>query len=140
MSLIKDLLSKPSGLTPASKYTVINGVVYLVAGTSLVLWPGVVQTLFMDRAFIGHEGALFRVIGMTLMVIGWLYLFGGRSGARQFVAASVIDRLVFVPAVLLPLAIAGVFPHLFFTFAVLDPSLALGAWVLLGRSPQEARH
>jgi hypothetical protein len=140
MSLIKDLLSKPSGLTAASKYTVINGVVYLVAGTSLVLWPGVVQTLFMDRAFIGHEGALFRVIGMTLMVIGWLYLFGGRSGARQFVAASVIDRLVFVPAVLLPLAIAGVFPHLFFTFAVLDPSLAIGAWVLLGRSPQEAGH
>jgi hypothetical protein len=140
MSLIKDLLSKPSGLIAASKYTVINGVVYLVAGTSLVLWPGVVQTLFMDRAFIGHEGALFRVIGMTLMVIGWLYLFGGRSGARQFVAASVIDRLVFVPAVLLPLAIAGVFPHLFFTFAVLDPSLAIGAWVLLGRSPQEARH
>jgi hypothetical protein len=37
-------------------------------------------------------------------------------------------------------AIAGVFPHLFFTFAVLDPSLAIGAWVLLGRSPQEARH
>ena len=38
-----------------------------------------------------------RVIGLTIVVIGWLYFFGGRSGARQFVAASVIDRLVFVP-------------------------------------------
>lgn len=28
------------------------------------------------------------------------YLFGGRSGVRQFVAASVLDRLVLMPAVL----------------------------------------
>jgi len=42
------------------------------------------------------------------------FLFGGRSGARQFIVASVIDRLVFVPPVLVPLAIAGVFPRLFF--------------------------
>jgi hypothetical protein len=82
--------------------------------------------------FVGHEAALIRVIGMTVAVIGWLYLFGGRSGARQFVAASVIDRLA-LPAVLVPLAMAGVFPHLLATFAILDPSLAIGAWVLLGR-------
>jgi hypothetical protein len=55
-----------------------------------------------------------RVVGLTVVVIGWLYLFGGRSGARQFIVASVIDRLVFVPPVLVPLAIAGVFPRLFF--------------------------
>ena len=71
-----------------------------------------------------------RVIGLTIMVIGWLYLFGGRSGARQFVAAFVIDRLVFVPVVLVPLATAGVFPHLLMTFAILDASLAIGAWAL----------
>jgi hypothetical protein len=71
---------------------------------------------------------------MTIGVIGWLYLFGGRSGARQFVAASVIDRLVFVPAVLVPLAIAGAFPHLLLTFAIFDPSLAVGAWMLLRRT------
>ena len=46
-----------------------------------------------------------RVIGLTVAVIGWLYIFGGHSGARQFVAASVVDRLVFVPLVLIPLAI-----------------------------------
>ena len=73
------------------------------------------------------------MIGLTVVVIGWLYVFGGRSGARQIVAASVIDRLVFVPLVLIPLAIAGVFPHLLVTFAVLDASLAIGAWALLGR-------
>jgi hypothetical protein len=133
MSLIKDLLEKPTTLSTASKYTVLNGAVYLGAGALLVVWPGATQTLFMDPAFVGHEEALVRVIGLTLVVIGWLYLFGGRSGARQFVAASVIDRLVFIPAVLVPLAIAGVFPHLLMTFAILDPSLAIGAWVFLGR-------
>jgi hypothetical protein len=133
MSLITDLLEKPPTLSTASKYTAMNGVVYLAVGALLVAWPGSTQTLFMEPAFVGHEEGLIRVIGLTIVVIGWLYLFGGRSGARQFVAASVIDRLVFVPAVLVPLAIAGVFPHLLVTFAIFDASLAIGAWVFLGR-------
>ena len=133
MSLMKALLEKPPALTTASKYTVLNGVIYLIVGTLLVVWPGITQTLFMDRAFAGHEEGLMRVIGLTVVVIGWLYVFGGRSGARQIVAASIIDRLVFVPIVLVPLAITGVFPHLFFTFAIFDASLAIGAWILLRR-------
>ena len=68
-----------------------------------------------------------RMIGMTVAVIGWLYVFGGRSVARQFVVASVVR------AVLVPLAIAGVFPRLLIAFAILDPLLGTGAWVLLGR-------
>jgi hypothetical protein len=119
LSLLRELTVKTSALT--------------VAGTLLVVWPGAVQTLFRDSAFVGHEGALIRVIGLTIVVIGWLYRFGGRSGARQIVAASVIDRLVFVPLVLLPLALAGVFPHLLVTFTILDMSLALGACALLSR-------
>ena len=131
--LMKDLLEKPPGLSAASKYTALNGVGYLMVGGVLILWPGVAQTIFMEPAFVGHESALMRVIGLTVVVIGWLYVFGGRSGARQFVAASVIDRLVFVPAVLVPLAIAGVFPHLFLAFTIFDASLAIGAWALLRR-------
>ena len=133
MNLISDLVEKPSRLTTASRYTALNGVVYLIAGATLIVWPGVVQTLFREAAFVGHEGALMRAIGLTIVVIGWLYVFGGRSGARQIVAASVIDRLVFVPLVLLPLAIAGVFPRLFVAFALLDASLAIGAWWLMHR-------
>ena len=133
MSLMKALLEKPPALTTASKYTVLNGVIYLIVGTLLVVWPGITQTLFMDPAFVGHEEGLMRVIGLTVVVIGWLYVFGGRSGARQIVAASIIDRLVFVPLVLVPLAIAGVFPHLLITFAIFDASLAIGAWILLRR-------
>lgn len=89
----------------------MNGLIYLGAGALLIVWPGAVQTLLMDPPFVGHEGALFRVIGMAIAVIGWLYVFGGRSGARQFGPSSVLDRVVLVPVVLGPLVIAGIFPH-----------------------------
>ena len=133
MSFLKDLRHKPPGLTVASKYTALNGIGYLAVGVILIVWPGVTQTLFREPAFAGHEQALMRVIGLTIVVIGWLYIFGGRSGARQFIAASVIDRLIFVPAVLIPLVMAGVFPRLFLTFTIIDVLLAIGAWALLAR-------
>jgi hypothetical protein len=132
-SLINDLCKKPSSLSTASRYTVLNGVIYLGAGTLLILWPGVIQTLLMERAFVGSEQGLIRALGLAVVVIGWLYLFGGLSGGRQVVAASVIDRLIFVPVVALPLAIAGVFPHLLVLFTALDMTLAVGAWLVLSR-------
>jgi len=50
------------------------------------------------------------------------------------VAASVLDRVILVPLVLVPVAIAGIFPHFLLAFAVLDPTLGIGAWLLLSRS------
>ena len=133
MSFMSDLLETPASLSTASKYTAMNGFIYLGLGALFILWPGAVQTIFRDDPFTGHERALFRVIGLTVMVIGWLYLFGGRSGSQQVVAASVLDRWILVPVVLVPIAIAGVFPHVLLAFALLDASLALGAWVLRRR-------
>jgi hypothetical protein len=134
MPFVNDLLEKPATLSAGSKYAVINGGIYLPLGVLFIVWPGVTQTLFMDRAFVGDEQGLVRVVGLSVVVIGWLYVFGGRTGGRQFSAASVVDRLVFVPLVLLPLAIAGVFPHLLVAFTILDMTLAGGACVLLRRS------
>ena len=133
MSLIADLMDSPPTLATSSRFTLLNGVLYLAAGALLMIWPGAVQTLFLDPEFVGREAALVRLLGMTLVIIGWLYWFGGRSGGRQVVAASVLDRIVLVPLVLVPTAMAGVFPHLLLTFAVLDPVLGLGAWYLLAR-------
>lgn len=133
MSFFNELLEKPAYLSTASKYSVMNGFIYLALGALLIVWPGAVQTIFMDAPFDGHEGALFRVLGMTVVVIGWLYVFGGRSGARQFGPASVLDRVVLIPLVLVPLVIAGVFPHTLGAFAILDPALGIGAWVLHNR-------
>lgn len=135
MSLIIDALSdKPAHLSTESKYTAFNGFIYLALGLVLILRPGVVQALLRDRAFVGDEQGLMRALGLTIAVIGWLYVFGGRSGARQAVAASVVDRLIFVAPVALSLAFAGVFPHLFFAVTIMDVSLAIGAWVLLSKA------
>jgi hypothetical protein len=136
MSFMSEFLEKSPNLSAASKYTTMNGYIYLGLGALFILWPGAVQTLFMDDAFTGHEKALFRVIGMTVAVIGWLYLFGGRSGGRQIVAASILDRWVLVPAVGVPVALAGVFPRAVLAFVVLDASLALGAWMIRRRAAQ----
>lgn len=133
MSLITDLKESTPNLSTASKFTVLNGFIYLAAGALLMIWPGVMQTLFLDTDFVGHEAALVRVLGMTLAIVGWFYIFGGRSGGRQVVAASVLDRLILVPLVLIPTALAGVFPHTLTLFAILDPILGLTAWFLLAR-------
>jgi hypothetical protein len=134
MSLFKDLLERPFDQALTSKYTAMNGLIYLGVGALILFWPGIVQAIFRDAAFVGNEASLIRVVGMTVMVIGWLYLFGGLSGGRRIVAASVLDRVVLVPLVLVPLAIAGVFPHFLLAFAVLDPTLGIVAWLLLGQS------
>lgn len=133
MLLIQALKERPSTLSMASRYTIANGVLYILSGALLLLWPGAVQTLLLDPEFAGHEAALVRLLGMTVAVIGMFYCFGGRSGGRQVVAVSILDRLILVPAVLIPLALSGVFPHTLALFAVLDPSLAIGAWFLLTR-------
>ena len=133
MSVIKDLLERPLDQAITSKYTAMNGLIYLGFGALVLVWPAMVQTIFRDAPFVGNEAALIRVLGMTVMVIGWFYLFGGLSGGRRIVAASVLNRVVLVPLVLVPLAMAGVFPHFLLTFAVLDPMLGVGAWLLLSR-------
>jgi uncharacterized protein YjeT (DUF2065 family) len=141
INLFNDLLAKPTKLTISSKYTELNGLIYLLVGVLLVIWPRLAQTLFLERAFVADEQGLMRAIGLTVVVIGWLYLFGGRSGGEQVVAASVVDRLIFVPLVLVPLAIAEAFPHLLLAFAFLDVALAIGAWMIVARSTySEARY
>lgn len=133
MSLLSDLMEAPARLSAASRFTIFCGVFYVAAGLQLLAWPGSVQVLFQEPDFTGHEAGLVRVIGMLIVIVGWLYAFGGRTGGRQFVAATVIDRVVLVPLVLVPTAMAGVLPHVMLTFAVLDPVLALVAWYLSSR-------
>jgi len=70
---------------------------------------------------------------MLLAIIGWFYFFGGRTGGRQFVAASVLDRLVLVPLVMVPIAMSGAFPRPLLAFAIIDPVLAIVAWRLLSK-------
>jgi hypothetical protein len=133
MSLLSDLSEAPAKRSAASRFTSACGLLYMAAGLSMLAWPGQVQVMFGERPFVGDEAALIRVIGMLLTIVGWFYFFGGRTGGRQFVAATVLDRLILVPLVLVPTALAGVFPTTMLLFVVLDPVLALVTWHLLRR-------
>ncbi len=57
MSLINDLFQQPSTLSTASKYTVVNGAIYLGIGVLLVGWPGVVQNSFQGSSFCWTRGS-----------------------------------------------------------------------------------
>jgi len=140
MSLIAHLKAAPATLSTSSRYTTLNGLFYLASGLLLMTWPGSVQALLRDPEFVGHEAALVRVLGMTVAIIGWLYVFGGRSGGRQVVAATVLDRIVLVPLVLIPTAMSGVLPHTLWMFAILDPVLGLVGWYLLAHERREGMH
>lgn len=135
MSVIETLLKKPT-LAASSKYHAFNGIIYFVAGVGLILWPGIVQVVLKDPSFTGRESELFRALGLTIAMIGWHYYFGGRTGGKQVVAASLIERFIFVPLVSLTLAFAGGFPHTFIAFAILDVGLAIPAWMLLHTEAQ----
>jgi hypothetical protein len=69
MSFTADLLETAPNRAAVSKYTSMNGLVYLGAGALLMVWPGAVQTLLFDQPFAGHEEGLFRAIGMAVAVI-----------------------------------------------------------------------
>lgn len=133
MSFFSALLSKPAS-TPLSTYTTWNGVFYVLLGLSLYAWPGQVQLLFFADPFAAHEAGLLRVVGFVVVVIGWFYVMGGRTGATSFGLATVVDRLL-VPVFLLPLGLSGAVDlHLVVPFAVLDPVLGVGAFLIWRRT------
>src|SRR5262244_3666887 len=99
MLMISIAFEKLPSQTVASKFTAFNGFVYLGLGLLLILWPGAIQTLLRERAFVGDEEGLFRVLGMAVGIIGFYLVLGGRSGSRPVSAGSVIDRLTLVPVV-----------------------------------------
>ncbi|MBL8920216.1 MAG: hypothetical protein JNJ54_15220 [Myxococcaceae bacterium] len=138
MRFLPTLLARgPS--TPLSRYTEWNGALYLGMGLLLYAWPQAAQTLFFAPAFVGSEAGLVRMLGVVLAVVGWFYVMGARTGADSFGLATVVDRLL-VPAFLVPLAVTGaVAPQLALPFAVLDPLLAVGAFLIWRRTSPAPR-
>ena len=96
MPLIAELLATPHELPDASRYTVANGVLYMISGVTFLTAPGAVQAIFADPPFAGHDEASVRVVGLLIVTIGWLAMFGGLTGQRRFVAATVVSRILFV--------------------------------------------
>jgi hypothetical protein len=117
-----------------SRYTIANGVLYLGAGLIVYVAPmSWLSRVFFVEGFPGHEQGLVRVLGVTLAVIGWLYVAGGRTRSSSFALATVVDRAL-IPFVLLPLAVLHLVPlGIVLPFSILDPVLGLGALLIWRR-------
>ncbi len=128
------LFSEAPPHTPLTRYTFWNGVLYLTLGAVIGVWPGFGQTVFRAPPYQAGEAGLVRTLGMLLAVVGYLYVFGARTGQDRFAVSTILDRLV-LPFLLLALVITGeLAPELGIPFAVLDPALGIGAWIVFTRS------
>lgn len=132
MRFFETLMASPPS-TPLSRYTAWNGALYVAMGLGLFAWPGQVQLLFRAAPFEAGESGLVRLVGVVLAIIGWFYVMGARTRADSFSLATVVDRAA-LPLFLVPLAVTGaVDPHIALPFSILDPLLALGAFVIWRR-------
>jgi len=135
MTFIQELTTAGRS-TPLSRYIVGNGVLYLVAGVVVLAWPQVTYLLGADE-FVADESGLVRVLGFVMMIIGWFYVMGGRTGATSFGLATIVDRAV-VPFALCGIAATGAVDWgLILPFAILDPVLAVGAFLIWRRTSSE---
>jgi hypothetical protein len=132
--LLHALREKSPTVSPASRMTSVAGVFYLCTGLAICAAPAIVPTVFFEPGFAGREAGIFRLVGWIMAVVGGFLWVGGRSGARSFVAAGIVARLA-VPLVVIPLAVAGIFPHMMMIFGVLDPLTGLLTWRLMSSAP-----
>ena len=137
---IKVMLSTPDeALTPLARYTQANGLLYLALGFVVYVWPEV-MSLVGAHPLEGQEPALagdhivkFANVGLSVAIVGWFYVIGGRTNRDSFGLATFADRIL-VPFFALPLVLAGhVDPMLVLPVAILDPILGIGAFLIWKR-------
>ena len=112
------------------RYIVFNGLLYLATGIAMLFAPAsvLVSVFFLDH-LVGYEEGLGRTAGMLLAIVGWFYVMGGRSRSESFALATVVDRFL-IPVLLAYLYLRGLPLGIVVPFAILDPLLALGAYVI----------
>ena len=74
------LFSEPPPHTPLTRYTLWNGVLYLLLGATIYAWPGIGQVVFRAPPYQVGEAGFVRTIGLLLAIIGYFYVFGARTG------------------------------------------------------------
>ena len=121
------LMALPAGgQSKLAKFVSLQGIFYMVVGAAMSVCPSGLLALISGMP--AEQLGLVRVCGFMVVLIGWFYFFGGRTGADSFAMATVADRLV-VPIVLMAMVlVADVSLQLAAPFAVLDPILAFFTW------------
>jgi hypothetical protein len=123
------LATPPQPMTPLARYTFWNGVGYMAVGFFVYLMPGATE-MAGGPALAGGEVGMTRIAGLCVMIIGWFYCMGARTNADSFGLATVADRIA-VPFLLAPLVLFwDVELMTIAAFAIVDPTLALGAYLI----------
>lgn len=137
----------PLRITPTHRFLFLQGVLYAGAGLLFMILPrqsvylvtlGALSTDSFEIDDSGHptELRMLQFTGFLVMLVGYFYMQGARENTLHFVAASTLNRVVFVPLLMLLLAIFGARLPLCILFALLDPALtALTLLSLRGKCP-----
>lgn len=126
-----EALTKAPPLSRLSRYTVANGLFYMVLGLAIFTLPAdLLATALLLEGWQGYEEGWARIVGFTLAVVGWFYVMGGRTGAASFGLATVVDRAI-VPFAMYGLWATGkVDVGMVAGVGILDPILGLGAYLI----------
>ena len=132
----QDLMATPKQpLSRLARFTSVQGLFYMVLGLVLMVSPTEVLTLLTGLAEEGQPA--LRLCGFTVVVVGWFYFMGGRTGASSFALATVVDRAI-VPFVMVGFVLTDQLSlQLVAPVAILDPVLAFITWRIWRQTPTE---
>lgn len=135
MSFLEDLFPpRERPITNLERYMVGTGALYVGLGLGIVCTTPQLLTLVgrLD-ALPWADVGLARILGLSVAIIGLLYIVGGRTGGTAFALTTVVERL-FVVGLLTALWAFGELPGLItFAFCTLNLTLLSGA-LLVWRS------
>jgi hypothetical protein len=93
-------LLHPGHRAPSSRTVEAFGWLMLVEGAVVVLAPQAVANLLGLPGFTASAAVYFRLVGLLISGLGMLYVVSGRLDAHGFVFASLLDRPVVPPVML----------------------------------------
>ena len=76
------------------RFTEVCGYMYILIGLLFLFVPGSLVIIGLTPAFQGQEEGLVRIIGITVSIIGYFYIFGARTHSRAFGLSTILDRLL----------------------------------------------
>lgn len=113
------------------KYIEWNGILYIVLGMAFFVLPETIVSYGLLPMLQGNEKAYIMILGFTLLIIGYFYYFGARTHSTSFALSTVFDRIILVPVFLGIMVYVTSFDLEYVVpFLILDPSLAIGAWLI----------
>ena len=126
-------------MTNTQKFTQwSSAIAYCIGGGTLLVGPQLWRIIFQLH-FLGRTEGYLRLIGLGVVIIGFLLIIAARSSQQGPILGSIFARCVFLNTVLGMLAIRNMMPLSFALFFMgLDTSLALITLVIWCRETEKA--